>query len=142
MRPVLTGWFAAFDALEERREGRVTYGEGGAAFAGATYDPTSNYRGAAVFAFHRAQGLTRRFCFTRSTCGQVALLKSTFEAMDVSPEIARVEAMPGDRRGASSPYARPTRAGSRIGCASEASTSTRAAIFFVSAPRRTCATIS
>jgi kynureninase len=98
LRPVLTGWFAAFDALEERREGRVTYGEGGAAFAGATYDPTSNYRAAAVFAFHRAQGLTADLLHAINV-RQVALLKSTFEAMDVSPEIASVEAMPGDRRG-------------------------------------------
>ena len=98
MRPVLTGWFAAFDALEERREGRVGYGHGAAAFAGATYDPTSNYRGAAVFAFHRQQQLTpdRLQVINRR---QVHILKSEFESLDVPQSIAHVEPMPDERRG-------------------------------------------
>ena len=74
------------------------YGEGGAAFAGATYDPTSNYRGAAVFDFHRAQGLTADLLHAINR-RQVQLLKSTFEAIDISPAVAHVEPMPDDRRG-------------------------------------------
>ncbi|HEY1307098.1 MAG TPA: aminotransferase class V-fold PLP-dependent enzyme [Vicinamibacterales bacterium] len=97
LRPVLTGWFAAFEAIEDRSEG-VEYGRGAAAFAGATYDPTSQYRAAAVFAFHREQDLTAH-ALRAINARQVDLLKSGFEALDVSPEIARVEPMPVERRG-------------------------------------------
>src|SRR5207244_8953360 len=49
LRPVLTGWFAEFGSLEHAALRRVVeYGPGAAAFAGATYDPTSHYRAAAV----------------------------------------------------------------------------------------------
>ena len=97
MRPVLTGWFASFDTLEDPGGG-VAYDEGAAAFAGATYDPTSHYRAAAVFAFHEEQGLTpdRLRQISRR---QVSLLRSEFEALDVSPSLAHVEPMPEDRRG-------------------------------------------
>jgi kynureninase len=98
LRPVLTGWFAEFTALERGdRERRVEYGQGAARFAGATYDPTSHYRAAAVFAFHVDQGLTpdRLRAISRH---QVGLLKSAFEALDLDPAIARVEPVPDDRR--------------------------------------------
>ena len=49
MRPVLTGWFAEFASRGDRSAGAVYYGCGADAFAGATYDPTSHYRAAAVF---------------------------------------------------------------------------------------------
>jgi kynureninase len=98
LRPVLTGWFAAFEALEDRRDDRVVYGAGAAAFAGATYDPTSNYRGAAVFTFHREQHLTPETLHATNR-RQVSALKSAFEALDVSPSVAHVEPMPDDRRG-------------------------------------------
>jgi kynureninase len=98
MRPVLTGWFASFDTLEDPGSGGVPYGEGAAAFAGATYDPTSHYRAAAVFAFHQEQGLTpdRLRQISRR---QVTLLRSEFEALDVSRSLAYVEPMAEDRRG-------------------------------------------
>lgn len=98
LRPVLTGWFAEFDALEESGQKRVVYGKGAAAFGGATYDVTSHYRAAAVFAFHEQQGLTpdRLRSISRH---QVGLLKSEFERLDLSPSVARVEPMPDDRRG-------------------------------------------
>ena len=63
---MLTGWFASFDTLEDPGGGGVAYGEGAAAFAGATYDPTSHYRAAAVFAFHEDQGLTAGSLAARS----------------------------------------------------------------------------
>ena len=52
-RPVYTGWFADFESLEAERSGRgarkrVSYGPGGARFAGATFDPVSFYRADAV----------------------------------------------------------------------------------------------
>ncbi|HTQ78408.1 MAG TPA: aminotransferase class V-fold PLP-dependent enzyme, partial [Thermoanaerobaculia bacterium] len=60
-RPVLTGWFAEFDALADVHPGEVIYGAGGARFAGSTYDPVSHYRAAEVFDFFAEQGLTPDF---------------------------------------------------------------------------------
>ena len=98
LRPVLTGWFAAFEALEEPGQGRVEYGRGAAAFGGATYDVTSHYRAAAIFAFHERQGLTvdRLRAISRH---QVGRLKTELERLDISPSVAQVEPMPEDRRG-------------------------------------------
>jgi kynureninase len=98
MRPVLTGWFAEFAALAAAGSHRVTYGAGANAFAGATYDPTSHYRAAAVFEFHAEQGLApdRLRAISRQ---QVALLKSGIEALDLDEHLARIEPMPEDRRG-------------------------------------------
>jgi len=58
LRPVVTGWFSEFTDLTNAPSGRVEYGPGPARFAGATYDFTSHYRGAAVFKFFDEQGLT------------------------------------------------------------------------------------
>ena len=59
LRPVFTGWFSEFaDLAEAARASDVRYGKGAARFAGATYDPTSHYRAASVFAFHTEMGLT------------------------------------------------------------------------------------
>lgn len=59
MRPVITGWFAEFGALADSdHPDRVPYADGGARFAGSTYDPTSHYRAARVFAFFDEQSLT------------------------------------------------------------------------------------
>jgi kynureninase len=98
MRPILTGWFAAFDALEDPDMGPVAYGEGAAAFGGATYDVTSHYRAAAVFAFHQQHELTPGRLRAISQ-RQVGLLKTEFERLDISPSLARIEPMPDDRRG-------------------------------------------
>src|SRR3989454_4325252 len=98
LRPVLTGWFSEFASLEQTdSRGRVEYGDGAARFAGATYDPTSHYRAAAVFAFHAEQGLTpdRLRAISRH---QVGLLKQTFDALDIDPGIAHVEPMSDERR--------------------------------------------
>src|SRR5437660_1812814 len=58
LRPVVTGWFSEFADLTKAPSGRVEYGPGAARFAGATYDFTSHYRGAAVFKFFEQQRLT------------------------------------------------------------------------------------
>jgi len=58
LRPVFTGWFSEFTDLTKAPGGRVEYGPGPARFAGATYDFTSHYRGAAVFRFFEAWQLT------------------------------------------------------------------------------------
>jgi kynureninase len=98
MRPVLTGWFAEFAALEHAGSPRVTYGAGALAFAGATYDPVSHYRAAAVFEFQAEQGLTADRLRTINQ-QQVALLKSGIETLDLDEHVARIEPMPDDRRG-------------------------------------------
>ncbi len=58
LRPVFTGWFSDFENLEGPRSSAIGYGSRGAdRFAGATYDPTSHYRGARVCRFFDEHGL-------------------------------------------------------------------------------------
>jgi len=97
MRPVLTGWFAEFARLEAGASGQVPYGPGASAFAGATYDPTSHYRGTAVFAFHVEQQLTpdRLREISRR---QVARLAARVEVLDLDPHLLSIEPMPAERR--------------------------------------------
>ena len=98
MRPVLTGWFGEFEALEHAGpRAAVEYGTGAAAFAGATYDPTAHYRAAAVFDFHVQQGLTPTRLHEISR-HQVGVLRHEFESLDISTSLARIEPMAPDRR--------------------------------------------
>jgi selenocysteine lyase/cysteine desulfurase len=97
LRPVLTGWFAEFESIEDTGRGRVTFGRGAAAFAGATYDPTSHYRAAAVFEFHQQQGLIPDE-LRRISQRQVGILISAFERLNVPRSVAHVEPMALDRR--------------------------------------------
>lgn len=86
-RPVVTGWYSEFSALAARQvPGRVPYGEGADQFAGATYDPASHYRAAAVFEFFRAQGLTPALLREVSQ-HQVGVLAREFDALDLNPRI-------------------------------------------------------
>ena len=99
LRPVLTGWFAEFESREQAGvPQRVAYGGGAAAFAGATYDPTSHYRAAAVFAFHREQALTPE-ALHRINRRQMARLMGSFEALALPRDVAHVEPMAEARRG-------------------------------------------
>jgi len=84
MRPVLTGWFAEFDALAEapRADRPVPYGGGASRFAGATYDPTSHYRAARVLEFFAERGLTPAL-LEASYRHQVALLAAEVDALDL-----------------------------------------------------------
>ncbi len=98
MRPVLTGWFAEFSVRDRSTDGGgVAYAAGAEAFAGATYDPTSHYRAAAVFAFHGEQDLTPQRLRTMSR-HQVAILASEFDALGIDPARAHVEPVPDDSR--------------------------------------------
>ena len=100
MRPVITGWFAEFAELaDERIPGEVRYGVGPARFAGSTYDPTSQYRAAAVMDFFVEQGLTPERLREISQ-HQVGLLRDEFLALDLDPTVARLESdVPMDQRG-------------------------------------------
>ena len=91
LRPIHTGWFSEFAELAEVKvPGEVAYGKGAARFAGSTFDPTSQYRGAAVMDFFEAQGLTPDFLRTVST-HQVRVLAETFLALDLDPGVVRMD---------------------------------------------------
>jgi len=89
LRPVATGWFSEF-ALKEKTPVRpVVYGEGPARFAGATYDPTSQYRAASVFDFFEKRALSPALLREVSQ-HQVELLIERFDSLDLDPKsIAR-----------------------------------------------------
>jgi kynureninase len=94
LRPVVTGWYSEFTALEERKRGeRVVYGRAGDRFAGATYDPTSHYRAAAVFRFFQDRGLTPALLREVSQ-HQVGLLAREFDALDLDPAIISRDPVP------------------------------------------------
>jgi kynureninase len=87
LRPVVTGWFSEFAELAEPpTETAVRYGTGPARFAGATYDPTSHYRAAAVFKFFEEQRLTPEELRELSQ-HQVGLLASGFDALNADPAV-------------------------------------------------------
>lgn len=100
LRPVVTGWYAEFGALaDERRPGQTAYASGSDRFAGATYDPTSHYRGARVFRFFAEHGLTPEFLREVSR-HQVGYLAEGFDKLGL-PErvITRERETPLDRIG-------------------------------------------
>jgi len=87
LRPVITGWFSEFEALAAvDATAPVTYGAGAARFAGATYDPTSQYRAARVFDFFEEQELTPQL-LRQVSQRQVGLLASLFDALDADPRV-------------------------------------------------------
>lgn len=87
LRPVVTGWFSEFAELSKPPyAGQVPYGTGAARFAGATYDPTSHYRAAAVFDFFEQQQLTPTV-LRATNQHQVGLLAREFDALDLDPAV-------------------------------------------------------
>ncbi|HEY0706058.1 MAG TPA: kynureninase, partial [Polyangia bacterium] len=100
LRPILTGWFAEFGTLPGAVPvgGAVTYVEGPNRFAGATYDPVSHYRGAAVFAFFATQGLDITLLREVSQ-HQVGRLARGFDALGLDPALVdRDRHLPDERR--------------------------------------------
>ena len=98
LRPLITGWFSEFSALSGKHaDHQVVYGHGGDRFAGATYDPTSHYRAAAVFKFHEDMCLTAVQLRDISR-HQVGLLARGFERLQINPAVARIDPVPDDRR--------------------------------------------
>jgi kynureninase len=78
----------------------VRYAVGPARFAGATYDPTSHYRAAAVFDFFQEQRLTPEFLRTVSQ-HQVGLLMRLFDDLDLDPaDVTRDRSVPLEGLGA------------------------------------------
>ena len=98
LRPILTGWFSEFaDLATATADHHVKYGNGAARFAGATYDPTSHYRAAAVFRFHREMDMapTR---LREISVAQTALLEQGFRDLNVDERIARIIEVPAAER--------------------------------------------
>jgi kynureninase len=90
LRPVITGWYSEFGELAAARTpGEVRYGKGGARFAGATFDPTSQYRAAAVLDFFDEQGLEPTLLRAVSQ-HQVGLLIETFGGLGLDPAVVRL----------------------------------------------------
>ncbi|HUL70579.1 MAG TPA: hypothetical protein VLT17_10155 [Gemmatimonadales bacterium] len=87
VRPVVTGWFAEFSALAEgTADGTVWYPEDAERFAGATYDPTSHYRAARVFAFFEGQDLSPSF-LRQVSQHQLGVLVRMFDGLDPDPRV-------------------------------------------------------
>ena len=91
MRPVITGWYAEFDALAAAhapgRPGALRR-RAASRFAGATYDPTSHYRAVARRSrFFAERGLTPAL-LEASYRHQVALLAAEVDALDLPPSRA------------------------------------------------------
>jgi len=100
LRPVVTGWFAEFGELAAGPGGdAVAYAAGDGRFAGATYDPTSHYRAAAVFDFFRQRELDPGLLREVSQ-HQVGLLARLFDDLDLDPAaIARDRTVPLEATG-------------------------------------------
>jgi len=96
LRPVDTGWFADFSALEHERTGRVDYGPGGDRFTGATFDPSPFYRADAVLEHFDAFGLTVERLRAISS-RQTQLIVSTLDDAGLGAQI--LSSRDQDRRG-------------------------------------------
>jgi len=114
LRPVATGWYAEFGLLAAGH-GDSTVSYGADRFAGSTYDPTSHYRGAAVFEFFAEQGLDPGF-LRRLSQAQMGILVEAFDALDIDPAVIdRERSVPLEGLGGflalSTPYAGDLSAG-------------------------------
>lgn len=112
LRPVLTGWFAEFGTLAEaptssgsptlgspRPWTPIRYAPGHLRFAGATYDPASHYRAAAVFGFFREHELTP-VRLRASGLAQIRRLADGVDALDLDPAVlSRDRAVPLECKG-------------------------------------------
>ena len=112
LRPVLTGWFAEFGTLAEaptssgspalgspRPQTPIRYAPGHLRFAGATYDPASHYRAAAVFGFFREHELTPAR-LRASGLAQIRRLADGVDALDLDPAVlSRDRAVPLECKG-------------------------------------------
>lgn len=87
LRPVITGWYSEFGTLSKaKNKEEVLYGSGDGLFAGATYDPTSNYRASEVIRFFDEHALTPEFLRTISR-HQISLLADEFDKLEADPNI-------------------------------------------------------
>jgi len=78
LRPVYTGWFAEFGALDKPREGEVSYSTDGMRFAGATMDFTALYRLRAVINLFDSHSITQSDIHTHVQSIQAHFLSTLF----------------------------------------------------------------
>ena len=89
LRPAITGWYAAFAELTERREAQLTSYEDEQRFAGATYDPTPQFRAARVVAFFESQGLSPAV-LRAQYLAQLGLLRELILQAGFAPDVLRL----------------------------------------------------
>ncbi|WIO73894.1 kynureninase [Porticoccaceae bacterium LTM1] len=90
LRPVITGWFASFSTLDKPRTNEPTvYDAGEQRFSTATYDPTSQFRGAKVVEFFRDQQLTKEV-IRQQYLGQLGYLRELFLNANFNPDTIRL----------------------------------------------------
>lgn len=98
LRPIITGWFSEFSHLDAAPHvGGVRYGSGAERFAGATYDPTSHYRAAAVFRFHQQMELTA-LRLREISQHQTRFIEEAFRNLALDPRVAAIVDVPYERR--------------------------------------------
>jgi len=91
LRPRITGWFSEFGELTDARvAGELRYGRGSGRFMGSTFDPTSQYRAAAVLDFFDERGLQAEL-LRQVSKHQVGLLVDTFRSLDLDPDVVRLD---------------------------------------------------
>ena len=90
MRPVITGWFAAFSTLKQPRSATVLYDADDSLFMGATFDSVSQFRAARVAEFFTEQGLTPDVLRAQYSA-QVAYLREAFLNSGISPADMRLK---------------------------------------------------
>lgn len=82
LSPVVTGWFSAFDQLNQPRDDKpVTFDDGNQKFATGTYDPISQFRAAAVVRFFKELNLTPEL-LQRQYSAQVETLRNLFDDLN------------------------------------------------------------
>ena len=86
MRPAITGWFAEFGEISSAKPNQVSYGPLNIRFAGATYDPTSNYRAAEVFDFFAEMQLTPDL-LREASQHQVGRIRDQVDALDLPTKV-------------------------------------------------------
>ena len=102
LRPVNTGWFAAYNYLESNHHAigeEVTYDAKDMRFSGSTYDPTSRFRAAKVVDFFKQQQLTSSKLHKQYR-EQVSFMQESFLALDCPPAyIKLLDDVPIKQRG-------------------------------------------
>lgn len=108
LRPVVTGWFAEFGQMtQEPSPHHVAYSGADNRFAGGTYDPTANYRGARVFNFLQEHQLVPSL-LRQVSQHQIGTLCRAFDDLDFDPVfVSRDRSVPLDRLGGFLPLTSP-----------------------------------
>ncbi len=90
LRPVITGWYASFSTLDQRRMNAPTqYDNGEQRFCTATYDPVSQFRAARVVEFFREQQLTPPV-IRQQYLAQLNLLRQLFLTENFNSNVIRL----------------------------------------------------